>query len=104
MISKPADMVVGQKICTQCRKKLQKWSPEVEEESRQLRSLPFKLKQALVRMTLAFYLSLVLQLQIQNSILTSDMELADFNTSLELLGESPIPKKKPAYRYLKAKV
>ena len=28
-------MVVGQKICTQCRKKLQKWSPEVEEESRQ---------------------------------------------------------------------
>ena len=33
-------MNVGQKICTQCRKKLQNWSPEVVEESECSNSIP----------------------------------------------------------------
>ena len=95
-------MVVGQKICTQCRKKLQKWSPEVEEESRQLRSVP--LVETSTSEDDIGNLSQPGTSAADTEFYTSDMELADLNTSLELIGESPIPKKKPADRYLKVKV
>ncbi len=35
---------------------------------------------------------------------SSDTDLSILNTSLELIGEFPIPKKKPASRYLQRKI